>query len=106
MFQNPVGWTESWAESTAVLMPRPRKLTSGTRKRMSINRQKIKSGAKAERERKSGREERRTKRNEWLQMRREQGTRKVMQQREEEIQRGERRTAKPKSNRILQTRPT
>ena len=101
MFQNPVGWTESWAESTAVLMPRPRKLTSGTRKRMSINRQKIKSGAKAERERKSGREERRTKRNEWLQMRREQGTRKVMQQREEEIQRGERRAAKPKSNRII-----
>ena len=68
---------------------------------MSINRQKIKSGAKAERERKSGREERRTKRNEWLQMRREQGTRKVMQQREEEIQRGERRAAKPKSNRII-----
>ena len=90
MFQNPVGWTESWAESTAVLMPRPRKLSSGTRKRIGINRQKIKSGAKAERERKSGREERRTKRNEWLQMRREQGTRKVMQQREEEIQRGER----------------
>ena len=82
MFQNPVGWTLQWAESTAVLMPRPRKLNSGTRKRFSINRQKITSSAKLERERKSGRKERIVERREWLQRRREQGEKKEMLRRE------------------------
>ena len=82
MFQNPVGWTLQWAESTAVLMPRLRKLNSGTRKRFSINRQKITSSAKLERERKSGRKERIVERREWLQRRREQGEKKEMLRRE------------------------
>ena len=92
MFQNPVGWSLQWAESTAVLMPRLRKLNSGTRKRFSINRQKITSSAKLERERKSGRKERIVERREWLQRRREQGEKKEMLRRE----RGEEGVAKAK----------
>ena len=92
MFQNPVGWSLQWAESTAVLMPRPRKLNSGTRKRFSINRQKITSSAKLERERKSGRKEKIVERREWLQRRREQGEKKEMLRRE----RGEEGVAKAK----------
>ena len=88
MFQMPLGGDES----TAVLKPRPRKLNSGTRKRISINRQKIKSGAKLERERKSRRKERRDERREWLQRRREQGEKKEMLRRE----RGEERVAMAK----------
>ena len=92
MFQNPVGWSLQWAESTAVLMPRLRKLNSGTRKRFSINRQKITSSAKLERERKSGRKEKIVERREWLQRRREQGEKKEMLRRE----RGEEGVAKAK----------
>ena len=77
-----MGWSLQWAESTAVLMPRPRKPDSGTRKRFSINRQKITSSAKLERERKSGRKERIFARREWLQRRREQGEKKEMLRRE------------------------
>ena len=88
-------------KSAASLLPRQKKHNNGTRKRLSINRQRIKSAAKIERERKSGREERRVKRSAWLHMRRELGRRRVMQQREEESQRGERKAVKPKCRRIV-----